>query len=221
MSTDIRMQGHQLRVATPWMALAVIFLALGLVGCGSDAGDGATSSTDASGRYGIAPESWWKPWTWRNDEHVQTMKDHIRDARNTLHRGMAAPLYVMACVAVLMAVYGTTWAERLRAWFTWRFSVHPLMQRRLATFGFTVFVIVAIIYSTSDHLPHWTRLPIFILCGGASVIFFSRLSPAIGTNDVLKRKLAFAQLKTLLFLVLVVLAAMTLLARDLLNPWAP
>jgi hypothetical protein len=213
----VRIHGDRRGIAVLCTALVVMLLALGLVGCGSGAGDGAASSTATSRRFGIEQESWWKPWTWRNDEDVQKMQKHIEDTRTALQKGMAAPLFVMACVAVLMAVHGTTWAERLRGWFTWRFSVHPLTQRRLATFGFVLFVIAAVIYSTGSDLPGWTPLPIVILCGGASVIFFSRLRPVIGTNDAVKRKLAFAQLKTLLFLVLVVLAAMTLLSGDLLT----
>lgn len=194
--------------------MVVMVLVLGPAGCGSGAEGTGTSANSNDGRHGLAPESWWKPRTWWNDEIIDEIKRRQERARAQLHKSMAAPLFVMACVAVVLAAFGTTWAERIRAWFAWRFSVHPLTQRKLATLGFLAFVAASLIYSMGRDLPSWTPLPIFILCGGASVIYFKRLRPLIGTDDLMRRKLAFAQLKTLLFLVLVVLVAVTMISGD-------
>jgi hypothetical protein len=171
----------------------------------------------------LQPESWWKPWTWWNDEIQEAVQgakaEAIRDlarisseARRQLRETFEAPLFIMSLVVLVGTLYGQVLAERVRAYAVARFSIPPEVQKRWATRAFIGCALLVCLLTWV--FPHFgpARKPVLVLVAGATYVFYVRLLPVIATDQVALRKIAVGQIKALGTLALLILVMMQLLS---------
>lgn len=162
------------------------------------------------------PESWLKPWTWRNDERNEEIERKIKDQskriRVELRAAFQMPMILMAFIVVGSVLVGPRIAERLRSWAVVRFAIPPAMQRTWSVRAF--FIGASSVLFITWATPHFAegRLPVFLLLVGSTYVFFARLLPVISTDQVDKRKVAVGQLKTLGTLAVLVLVMLQILS---------
>ena len=204
----LRLVHHAIRRAVGWLpAFVTAALLIGLIGCGS-----SQSTPGSNARLGVPEESWLDLWSWGNDELVEQMRSNQATLRAQILERLGAPLFFMSIAAVFVAICGTSIAEWARKSLVIRLTLGDSAQKALAATALLFFIFVALSMAFGASDGGAIRLPILIMCAGAAFVFFVRVLPTMTAGSAAERKVALAQLKPLLFLIVIVLVASQMLA---------
>ena len=140
------------------------------------------------------------------------MRSHQATLRAQILERLSAPLFFMSIAAVFVAICGTSIAEWARKSLVIRLNLGESAQKALAATALLFFIFVALSMAFGASDGGAIRLPILIMCAGAAFVFFVRVLPTMTAGSAAERKVALAQLKPLLVLIVIVLDASQMLA---------
>ncbi len=190
--------------------------------------DSPTSAQDST-------ESWWKPWSWYNDEIAKHDREiaevAIRQVAEQMQQNKALAMKKLtdqtrsvAAWAALIYLIATMVAPSLVEWFRAQFSmwfrIPPDRWRQIAHALFTMIAVIVVgaTLVNPDIRPFFVG--IMILLAGACYSFFLKVLPAIASGDAVKRKSSLGEVKGFIVLITTFMIVAWMVAGKLTIPVA-
>lgn len=155
-----------------------------------------------------------------NQAYRQGAADAVRQVQNKVEQskqrlmGQIQPtLLTGAIIVLLVTFFGDYIAERFREKLVEKLKLTPARQARLLTAGFMFLGAVLAGWSVARCGIEWA-LPVLLLMGGATAVFFTGYLPSLFQPANGNRRLALSRIKLLVFAACVILAVHELLASD-------
>lgn len=177
----------------------------------------AAQADENAERLGIAPESWLKPWTWRNDELVEATHAARLEKLTSFQGSIIALATICAIAFVASSLFGPWILDRLRAKLVVHLRLTNFQIKALVIAGYSAAVAVCSVLLVTSEPVRLLALPLLILIGGTLFDLRTRALPAIDADDREKFKAAISRIKTAFLLALVFVVAIQMLLGGLVN----
>lgn len=176
---------------------------------------GCQQAAEPTTAQDITPESWFKPWTWANDELIQHIE--AQRAQASFQNRIRFLALASATIFVVGGIVGPPIADFVRTRVTASFKLTTAQVEAAVTVGFIGAVGLLLILMLAMESARLLAPALFILIGGAAYELRANVLPALREENREKFKGGVSRIKTMALLAAVFIMALNLVASGIVN----
>lgn len=179
---------------------------------------GCQQAAEPTTAQDITPESWFKPWTWSNDELIQNIE--AQRAQESIQNRIRFLALASAVIFVVGGIVGPPIADFVRTRVAASFKLTTAQIEAAVTVGFIAAVGLLVILMLAMESARLLAPALFILIGGAAYELRANVLPALREENREKFKGGVSRIKTMALLAVVFIMALKLVASGIVNTTA-